>query len=95
MHDTIAEHQQENHTLKFTLENKQDASLLIADKATVAQAMLASKIIKVILEKHWSWRSVIARVLVDLRARGALNQHGQDESVGQHLKTVPAALLCV
>ena len=29
--DSIVEHQQENTTLKFTLENKQDASLLIAD----------------------------------------------------------------
>ena len=91
--DTPIKHQRENMTLKFRHHSGRDASLLLADTTCVSQARLASEIIKTILDDRPDWRRVIANVLCELRACGALNQHGAD--VGQHLKTAPAVLWCI
>ena len=86
-------HEQCNFTLKWKHHNGVDTSLLVTTDAGVARARLASEIISRCLEEHGSWRSAINIVLQDLRCSGNLNIHGQ--SVGQRLKTVSGALLCI
>ena len=89
-------HQIANRALKWTTANGVDASLLVIDAAGVRDAMVASELVQSYFSAHESWREPTRRVLTALRKDAVLNPHGRDGGgVGQNLKTVSAALLCI
>ena len=89
-------HQIANQTLKWTTANGVDASLLVTDDAGLRDAMEANEVVQRFFSTHEPWREPTRRVLTELRKDKLLNTHGRDgEGVGQKLKTVSAALLCI
>ena len=86
-----------NCTLKWTVfETTIDASLYLADIRDGDDGPWSStNCLRHFLDRHEQCRPVLTKILNELREKGALNPHGRNASVGQHLKTTPAALLCV
>ena len=85
-----------NFTIKWTSTTADvDVSLLVAVESVITNAVSATRCLVGFFAKDNTSREIIRMTLARLREKKVLNMHGRQTGVGQSLKTVSCALLCI